>query len=134
MWGEAGHAYMFLLYGMHWAFNLVTGAVGEPHAVLIRAVEPWGDAGLMARRRNMDAARVALCNGPGKLCAAFGLDKRHYGTDLCGSQLFLTEVDHPRGAIGRSPRINVDYAGSWAQKLWRYYERGNRHVSVKPRD
>ena len=132
MWGPPGHAYMFLLYGMHWAFNLVTGAEGEPHAVLVRALEPLPPRELMARRRGMAPTRRELSNGPGKVCAAMGLGGDHYGADLCSPPLFLAAG--PRGPIARSPRINVDYAGAWAERPWRFYERGNRYVSVRPRD
>jgi DNA-3-methyladenine glycosylase len=132
MFGPPGHAYLFLLYGMHWAFNLVAGAEGEPHAVLVRAVEPLYGASLMAARRGVSAKSVTLTNGPGKLCAALGLDGSAYGLDLCASRLYLAAG--PRGAVGRSPRINVDYAGTWVKKPWRFYERGNRYVSVPPRD
>ena len=68
----------------------------------------------------------------GKLCAALGLERAHYGVDLCGDALFITAGE--AGRIGRSPRINIDYAGAWVHKPWRFYERGNRYVSVKPRD
>jgi DNA-3-methyladenine glycosylase len=132
MFGPPGHAYLFLLYGMHWAFNVVVGPVGHPHAILVRAVEPVLGAARMAVRRGVDAGSVRLTNGPGKLCAALGLDAAAYGADLCGPDLFLAEGE-ARAGIGRSPRINVDYAGTWAQKPWRFYERGNRYVSVAPR-
>ncbi len=132
MWGPPGHAYMFLLYGMHWAFNAVAAGEGEPHAVLVRAAEPSFGVDLMARRRRMNADRRELTNGPGKLCAALGLDRERYGEDLCAEQLFLARGE--AGRIGRSPRINIDYAGAWVDKPWRFYERGNRYVSVKPRD
>ena len=131
MFGPPGHAYMFLLYGMHWAFNAVVGPAGQPHAVLIRAIEPTLGQALMAARRGVPARSRELTNGPGKLCAALGLDRAAYGLDLCGEELFLTEGPH--GAIGTSPRINVDYAGEWAKKPWRFFERDNRYVSVAPR-
>lgn len=133
MFGPPGHAYMFLLYGMHWAFNVVVGAEGTPHAVLIRAVEPTLGRDLMAARRGVPASSVLVSNGPGKLCAALGLDRSAYGRDLCGDELFLTETEDARGPIGRSARINVDYAGEWAKRPWRFYERQNRYVSVPPR-
>jgi DNA-3-methyladenine glycosylase len=132
MWGPPGHAYMFLLYGMHWAFNAVVAAEGEPHAVLVRAVEPVVGIDVMAVRRNMERGRRELSNGPGKLCAALGLDRGAYGADLCGDRLFLAAGE--AGQIGRSARINIAYAGAWVNKPWRFYERGNRYVSVKPRD
>ncbi|MFO0550286.1 MAG: DNA-3-methyladenine glycosylase [Polyangiaceae bacterium] len=132
MFGRAGTAYMFVLYGRSWAFNIVAGAVDTPHAVLVRAIEPTAGADLIASRRGMPATRVAVSNGPGKLCAALGLDRSHYGVDLVSGSLFL--VDGPSSAVGRSPRINIDYAGAWAKKPWRFFERGNRFVSVRPRE
>lgn len=133
MFGPPGHAYLFLLYGMHWAFNVVVGPEGQPHAVLVRAVEPVLGAPLMASRRGVPPSSVLVANGPGKVCQALGLDARAYGVDLCGDVLFLAE-GQARAGVGRSPRINVDYAGAWANKPWRFYERGNRYVSVPPRD
>lgn len=132
MFGPPGHAYMFLLYGMHWAFNLVAGPEGEPHAILVRAIEPLIGAELMAARRGIASTSLTLCNGPGKLCAALALDRSAYGLDLCTGPLYL--APGARGPVGTSTRINVDYAGSWAKKPWRYHERGNRYVSVVPRD
>ncbi|MFO0762000.1 MAG: DNA-3-methyladenine glycosylase [Byssovorax sp.] len=131
MFGPPGHAYLFRLYGMHWAFNLVTGAEGEPQVVLIRALEPLLGLPLMATRRGLPEGARASTNGPGKLCAALGLDGAAYGLDLCGARLFLAEG--PRGPVGTSPRINIDYAGEWANKPWRFFEKGNPWVSVRPR-
>ena len=72
-----------------------------------------------------------LTNGPGKLCQALGLTGAHYAHDLCGAELFLAEG--ARGRIGRSPRINIDYAGAWVKRPWRFFECGNRYISVAPR-
>jgi len=136
MFGPPGRAYIYLLYGISWALNLVVAAEGKPHAVLIRAIEPLRGIELMARRRNQLATSRELTNGPGKLTHAMGITGADYGRDLCGDELFLEEAedDIPRKKIGRSPRINVDYAGEWAALPWRFYERGNRYVSVRPRD
>lgn len=133
MFGPPGHAYVFLLYGASWAMNLVVASEGEPHAVLIRAIEPIRGIELIANRRNMPATARELTNGPGKLSKALGITGIDYGRDLTGDVLFLEDGD-ARARIGRSPRINVDYAGEWAERPWRFYERGNRYVSVKPRD
>ncbi len=131
MWGPPGHAYMFLLYGMHWAFNVVTGRVGQPHAVLVRALAPLLGLPLMSARRRQPAGRRTLTNGPGKMCAALGLDRRHYGADLCAPPLWITPGDS--AVVGCSARINIDYAGRWVDKPWRFFERANRYVSVPPR-
>ncbi|MGO9062360.1 MAG: DNA-3-methyladenine glycosylase [Candidatus Binataceae bacterium] len=133
MFGPPGHAYVFRLYGTCWAMNLVTAAEGEPHAVLIRALEPVRGLDLMARRRNKPAGSRELANGPGKLTQALAITGDDYGRDLCGEELYLEDAGLEIGRIGRSARINVDYAGTWAAKPWRFYERGNRYVSVAPR-
>ena len=136
MYGPPGYAYVYLLYGISWAMNLVTTANGKPHAVLIRAIEPLRGIDLMAQRRRRPPDSRELTNGPGKLTNALAITGDDYGRDLCGRQrkLYLEDCEFPVGRIGRSPRINVDYAGRWASMRWRFYERGNRYVSVAPRD
>lgn len=131
MFGPPGHAYVFLLYGTSWAFNIVVAREGEPHAVLIRALEPVEGLALMSRRRNVPETALLLTNGPGKLCQALGISGADYARDLCGDDLYL--VDGERGKIARGARINIDYAGAWVARPWRYVERGNRYVSVPPR-
>jgi DNA-3-methyladenine glycosylase len=132
MFGPPGHAYVYLLYGISWAFNIVVAREGEPHAVLVRALEPVDNLELMSRRRRRAPEARELTNGPGKLCQALGITGADYGLDLCAGNLYL--LDGQRGGpIGRSPRINVDYAGVWAALPWRFYEKGNRYVSVAPR-
>jgi len=134
MYGPPGYAYVYLLYGISWAMNLVTTADGEPHAVLIRAIEPLRGLDLMARRRRKPRDSRELTNGPGKLTNALAITGADYGRDLCGGRLYLEHCELAVGRIGRSPRINVGYAGHWASKRWRFYERGNRYVSAAPRD
>jgi len=132
MYGPPGHAYVFFVYGMHWHVNLVTTKLGVPHAVLIRAVEPLEGLELMARRRGVAETSLNLTNGPGKVCEAFAIDRACYGADLCRGRLVL--IDGPRTTIGRSPRVGIDYAGDWAGRPWRFFERGNRYVSrARPR-
>jgi DNA-3-methyladenine glycosylase len=127
MYGAPGLAYVFFVYGMHWHFNLVTTAKDVPHAVLIRALEPVSGQELMAKRRGVPESSPLIANGPGKLCQAFAIDRRHYGADLTKRPLFLAEGE--AGSIVCSPRIGVGYAGAWARKPWRFYERDNRWVS-----
>jgi DNA-3-methyladenine glycosylase len=130
MFGAAGHAYVFVLYGMHWNFNIVTGREGEPHAVLVRAIEPIVGAPLMARRRDVAETRPELTNGPGKLCQALGIDRTAYGVDLTRGRLTL--LDGPTVAVKRSPRIGIDYAGDWASRPWRFHDPLSHYVS-RPR-
>lgn len=127
MFGPAGHAYLFVLYGRHWHLNLVTGSSGEPHAVLIRGAEPVEGLELMAARRQLPATSSRLTNGPGKLCQALGIDRRLYGHDLEQPPLYLAEG--PRLPAATSPRIGVPYAGEWAARPWRFFVRGNASVS-----
>ncbi len=134
MFGPPGHAYVYLLYGISWALNLVVADQGEPHAVLIRAIEPIRGIDLMVRRRGKPATSRELTNGPGKLTRALAITGADYGCDLCGDEIFLEAGGGNRISVGRSPRINVDYAGRWAARPWRFYARGNRYVSVPPRD
>jgi DNA-3-methyladenine glycosylase len=137
MFGPPGYAYVYLIYGLSWAMNIIAASEGKPHGVLIRALEPVRGLELIVRRRRggtKSPGARELTNGPGKLTQALGITGEDYGRDLCGDRLFLEEADRPAGSVGRSARINVDYAGAWAAKRWRFYERGNRYVSVRPRD
>src|SRR5262245_4807983 len=128
MYGPPGYAYVFFVYGMHWHVNLVTTAIDAPEAVLIRAVEPIEGIELMAHRRDLSPERRELTNGPGKLCEAFAIDARLYGADLTRRVLYLTEGSVSK--VARSRRIGVAYAGSWADKPWRFYDPDSRFVST----
>ena len=119
MFGPPGHAYVYLIYGMWHCLNVVTAPEGVPHAVLLRALEPL--QGLTAR----------TC-GPGLLCRALELDRRANGLDLCGSQLWIEPASEPRRVrLGHSARIGVDYAGAWARRPWRFFDRDSPFVSTR---
>ena len=118
MYGEAGHAYVFFVYGMHFHLNLVTDAPGCPTAVLIRAVEPLLGEEVMQRRRKSSSQRL-LTNGPGKLCQSFAITRAQNGWDLCDGPLYLSQGPSPKRIV-RSARIGVDYAGMWARRLLRF--------------
>jgi DNA-3-methyladenine glycosylase len=109
MYGQAGHAYVYLIYGMYHCLNVVTEAVGFPSAVLIRAGDPGA-------------------KGPGVLCREAGLTRAHNGLDLTCSELAI-EPGPPAAAIVETTRVGIDYAGEWALKPWRFYEEGNPYVS-----
>jgi DNA-3-methyladenine glycosylase len=129
MFGPAGYAYVFLIYGMHHHLNLVTGDPGEPHAVLVRALEPVFGRRLMAIRRGIDEGRRELSNGPGKLCDALAITKADYGADLCAKgSLYLVDGPVPR-KVSRAPRVGVDYAGEWASRPWRFFDPSSPFVS-----
>ncbi len=137
MFGEPGQVYMYLLYGMHWAFNIVAGPVGAPHAVLVRSLEPLLGLELMMQRRARSANSLRpgeLCGGPGRLTQAMGLSRAQYGAFLARDACVSLRSGAPNCArVKRSPRINIDYAGAWIAREWRFYEQNNPHVSVRPR-
>ncbi len=128
MFGQAGHAYVYFIYGFYNMLNLVTEAKDYPAAVLIRAVEPVEGIDLMESRRRNGALRY-LANGPGKLCQAFGIDRSLNGADLCGSVLCVKDSGEPVPKFLATPRIGVDYAGKWKDKPLRFLVRGNEFVS-----
>jgi DNA-3-methyladenine glycosylase len=117
MFGPPGHAYVYLIYGMHWCVNVVTQAEGTASAVLLRALEPV---------RNVEART----QGPALLCKAMAIDGRLNGHDLLSDDLYIAAPgDEPPIRIVKRPRIGVDYAGHWARRLLRFYIRGNPFVS-----
>jgi DNA-3-methyladenine glycosylase len=128
MFGNAGYAYVYLIYGFHHMLNIVTEAVDFPAAVLIRAVEPLQGVELMAARRGTKERRN-LASGPGKLCQAFAIDRTLNGDDLCGQVLYVEDAGDPTPKFLTTPRIGVDYAGEWTHKPWRFIVRGNEFVS-----
>jgi len=145
MFGPPGHAYIYLIYGMYYCFNVVSGPPGKPEAILVRALEPTEGIPLMACRRGisldpmachaMDKAPhrllKALTNGPGKLCTALGITKQQYGWDLSRSPLYLRQGigPIPPERIACGPRINIDYAEEAREYPWRFWMKDNPFVS-----
>lgn len=118
MFGPPGHAYVYFIYGFWYCMNVVVREEGVPHAVLIRALEPV--EGLTEKTW-----------GPGLLCRAMNIDRRLNGTDLLGSKLWLERPEpHKSVRIARATRIGVDYAGDWAKKPWRFFDRDSPYVST----
>ena len=133
---EGGHAYIYLIYGMYYCFNVVVGPKGGGGAILIRAVEPVdGIEHMMINRFNEinNKKMKDLTNGPGKLCIAMNINKSLYGEDLCNSSsIYIVEGENiEEENIVYSKRINIDYAEEAIDFLWRYYIRGNKYVSKK---
>jgi DNA-3-methyladenine glycosylase len=129
MWGEAGHAYVYFTYGMHWCVNVVADRPEVPTACLIRALEPLSGLDEMRRRRGRDRD-FDLCSGPAKLTQALGIDRALDGADLVeGSELFIVRGARARFNVVRGPRIGVAYAREWAKKPLRFFLGGSPHVS-----
>lgn len=130
MFGEKGHAYVYLIYGMYYCVNMTAGSVsGKPEAVLIRAVEPVEGQMLMAQRRMCPNGKT-LTNGPGRLCMALGITKAQYGADLTVPPFYIEDAPTvPNQDIVETSRIGIDYAAEWKDKPWRFYIKGNSYVS-----
>jgi DNA-3-methyladenine glycosylase len=128
MFGPAGRAYVYFIYGFYNMLNLVTEAKDYPAAVLIRAVEPVDGIELMKERRNIHALRN-LASGPGKLCQAFAIDRSLNGADLCDGILYVEDRGEPTPRLRATSRIGVDYSGKWKDKPFRFLVRGSEFVS-----
>jgi DNA-3-methyladenine glycosylase len=129
MFESGGCAYVYMIYGFYFCLNAVTEAEGYPAAVLIRAVEPLEQISSMRKLRKNPLRDRDIASGPGKLCMAMGIDKRLNGADLAGNTLWIEDRKLTVDEIEVSPRVGVDYAGDYKDKPWRFYIRGNPHVS-----
>jgi len=127
LYGPPGIAYVYFIYGMHWCINAVTRAKGLPSAVLIRALEPVQGMSLMRLRRPKARSDRELTNGPGKLCAALGVDRRMNGLPLQRYPVVIRAGDAVSDRdVEITPRIGITQAADWPL---RYLVRGNPFVS-----
>jgi DNA-3-methyladenine glycosylase len=127
MFGEPGHAYVYLIYGMYECLNVVAEPEGSPGCVLIRALEPLEGIARMRRRRPGARGVEDLANGPGKLTLALGITRRHNGADFISGPLTIHAPAKPEAIrIGISPRIGIKHCADWPL---RFFIEGNRFVS-----
>ncbi len=135
MYADGGVAYVYLCYGIHNLFNVVTNNKETPHAILIRAVEPVKGIDEMLRRVGKEKSDYTLTRGPGNLSKALGLFTFHSGHSLRSEELFIADDGFvfSKKEIAASPRIGVDYAGEDALLPYRFYIKGNPFVSGKPK-
>ena len=132
MFESGGIAYVYLCYGIHHLFNIVTNKKGIPDAVLIRAIEPLKGIEIMQKRREMQHAKPSLTNGPGKLSQALGLNTKHTGMSVLKNPIQIVENEQIDGAsIQSAKRIGIEYAASHACLPWRFYVKNNAFVSKK---
>lgn len=131
MYQAGGLAYMYICYGIHDMLNIVTGAEGMSHAVLIRALQPQTGLGEMRIRRNIFDEDKRLCQGPGALTKALGLIKLHNGYDLQGDVIWLEDkgLTYNENDIIASPRVGMNFDGPYKTIPWRFYVKGNQFVS-----
>jgi DNA-3-methyladenine glycosylase len=135
LYGQPGHAYVYLNYGIHRLVNVVTEERGAPAAVLIRALEPLEGIEIMRRRRARKSKGVpgavgipdeALCRGPGNLARAMGIALRQNREDLCGTRLYIEDRGRVVSAVVWTPRIGISVG---RERHWRAHIAGSKAVS-----
>ncbi len=129
MFGDAGHAYVYLCYGIHHLFNVVCNVAGKPDAVLIRGIEPVEGIDIMQQRFQQNKFNSSIGRGPGNVSKALALSVKHTGLQLQQQELFLAEEKQVQFTIMTSPRIGVDYAGDHAKWLYRFFIQDHPQVS-----
>jgi DNA-3-methyladenine glycosylase len=131
MYGAGGIAYVYLCYGMHNLFNVVTSVENDPHAVLIRGIEPLVGIEVIEERRNMPYIKGAISAGPGSAAKALGIDKAFNAKDLNGDEIWIEDhgILYKEEDIAASPRVGIAYAKEHALLPWRFFVKGNKYVS-----
>jgi DNA-3-methyladenine glycosylase len=131
MFNEGGIAYIYLCYGIHEMPNVVTSVEGQPHAILIRAIEPTTGIDIMQSRRNMPVVKPNITSGPGSVAKALGIDRKLNGISLQSDILWIEDrgLTFNDEEIAAVPRVGVAYAGQDALLPYRFYVKGNKYVS-----
>ncbi len=122
MYHKGGVAYVYLCYGIHSLFNIVTNLRDIPHAILVRAIQPLAGTEIMGTRRTRQPEDFCLCAGPGAMSQALGITTDHSGIDLTGNKVWLEDrgTDIRPSDILKHPRVGIDYAGADAALPWRF--------------
>jgi DNA-3-methyladenine glycosylase len=133
MYHPGGTAYVYLCYGIHHLFNIVTNEADIPHAILVRALEPMEGIGTMLQRTGKKKLDYTLTRGPGNVSKALGLATKHTGCSLLKDEVIVATDGYvpPSSDIAATPRIGVDYAGEDALLPYRFIIKGNKNVSGK---
>lgn len=131
LYGEPGTAYVYLCYGIHHLFNVVTNKKNIPHAILIRALEPLDGIDIMMQRTKKTVLDFTLTRGPGNVSRALGLFTHHTGKNLLKDEIFIGDDGFTlkKKEIEITRRIGVDYAAEDALLLYRFSIKGNKYVS-----
>jgi DNA-3-methyladenine glycosylase len=131
MYEPGGIAYIYLCYGIHHLFNIVTNTKGNADAILIRAIAPTSGIDIMLSRRGKLKVNKTLTSGPGNVSKALGLDKTHNAMSVCGDTIWVQQSSSSAIDIVKTTRIGIDYAGEDALLPWRFYDKNSKFVSVK---
>ena len=135
MYAKGGFTYVYLCYGIHHLFNVVTNEKNIPHAILIRGVEPLKGINKILERTGKEKLDKTLTRGPGNVSKALGIHTTHSGMSLLSKEIFIADDGfiYSKKEIASSPRIGVDYAGDHALLPYRFYIKGNPFVSGNPK-
>ena len=135
MFRQGGHAYVYLCYGIHHLFNVVTGPKDSAHAVLIRAIEPLDNIEEMLLRRKQTTLNTKLSSGPGTLALALGINRHHSGTNMLAAKADIwiedRQIYYDEDQIVSTSRIGIDYAAEWKDKPWRFYVKDSQWISKR---
>ena len=131
MYGHGGVAYVYLCYGIHHLFNVVTNIEDVPHAILVRAVEPLEGIDIMLQRRRKEKLQPNLTAGPGAMSQALGLKTKHTGLNLQGPEIYIENrgIKIPLSQLISATRVGVAYAQEDALLPYRFYIKDNKYVS-----
>lgn len=131
MYSRGGVSYVYLCYGIHYMFNVVTSVENEPHAILIRAIEPLEGKEIIERRRNMSAEKATISSGPGSAAKALGITVSLNKKDLDGEEIWIEDhnIRYSQKDIAEVPRVGIAYAEEHALLPWRFFVKGNKYVS-----
>jgi DNA-3-methyladenine glycosylase len=131
MYQPGGRAYIYLCYGIHHLFNVVTNVKNTADAILVRGIQPLDGKTAMLSRRKKEKMNPAVSAGPGRLTQALGITTTLNGTDLTGSTIWIEDRDKlsNNSEIKCTPRIGVDYAGEHAKRNWRFLLKNCEWVS-----
>jgi len=131
MYESGGIAYVYLCYGIHHLFNIVTNTNGNADAILIRAIEPTQGLQKMLERRNRQKLEKSLTSGPGNVTKAFGITKSHNTKSVLGQDIWIDNPGIKIESIVETTRIGIDYAEEDANLPWRFYKQDSKYISVK---
>lgn len=131
MYEPGGIAYIYLCYGIHHLFNIVTNTSGNADAILVRAFKPINGIDTMIKRRGKSKLDKTLTSGPGNVSQALGLNKNHNQNSVCSNEIWIKKTEYFSPELVQTTRIGIDYAEEDAKLPWRFYDKNSKFVSVK---